>query len=80
MTSMPYLRSRSAGPMPDSCRICGEPMLPAHRITSRAAWAVIISRPSHTCAPVHRRRPSDCTATMTRATWAPVHIVKFGRP
>ena len=37
MTSIPCRRNTAPGPMPDSCRICGEPMAPAARITSRRA-------------------------------------------
>ena len=34
---MPCRCSRAPGPMPDNCRICGESMAPAARITSRRA-------------------------------------------
>ena len=38
--STPLSRSTSAGPSPDSCRICGLPMAPADRITSLPQRAV----------------------------------------
>ena len=38
--SMPCDLKCSAGPIPESMKICGEPMAPADRRTSRAAFAV----------------------------------------
>ena len=79
-TGMPISRSSPEGPMPDSCRICGVPMLPAARITSwfAATWTCCL--PSHTSAPVQRSDPSSLFAVSSRMTCAPVHISKLGRP
>ena len=39
---MPTLSNRVLAPIPDNCRICGEPIAPADRITSRRArtWCI----------------------------------------
>jgi hypothetical protein len=67
--------------MPDSCRICGEPMLPALSTSSPpgARRAGTISLPVHTCAPA-QRRPASPRSTSRRATCAVVHSSKLGRP
>ena len=43
------------GPMPDNCNRCGVPMLPAHKITSWRACAVMSSLPFQTWTPVQRK-------------------------
>ena len=42
LTSMPWARSSSGSPMPDSISSCGELMTPPHRITSRSARAMTV--------------------------------------
>ena len=71
--------SSCAGPIPDNCSNCGDPMLPALRITSRRAVTSILPRSVHTSKPEHRSLPSACFATDNRATCAEVQSVKFGR-
>jgi hypothetical protein len=66
--------------MPESCSICGEPMLPAHRITSRAARTVTMPRSVHTSTPVQREVPSGLCSISSRETCADVHRVKLRRP
>src|SRR3990167_321785 len=54
---MPCRCKSAAGPMPESCKICGEPMLPALRMTSPVAEALTISPPTHTCTPLQLKLP-----------------------
>ena len=51
---MPCACSRGPGPMPESCRICGEPMAPAARMTSRRAES---RSPRHQLYPRRARPP-----------------------
>lgn len=51
-TGMPILCKCSWGPIPDSIKSCGLPMLPADRITSRFAWINCIRPSRNNCTPV----------------------------
>ena len=61
----------SAGPMPESISIRGEPIAPEERMTSAAA---VIRLPSISSTPVARP-----FSTTMRFTCAPVRTVRFGR-
>jgi len=49
---MPCERSSVPGPIPDSCRICGEPIAPAATKTSRRARIVCEPLSSRATTPV----------------------------
>ena len=68
---MPTSARWSAGPIPDSISIRGEPIAPDERITSEAA---VTRLPSISSTPVARP-----FSTTIRFTWAPVRTVRFGR-
>ncbi len=74
MTSTPCDCRCSAGPIPDSIRICGEEMVPPDRITSRLAWTVRISPPVSYSTPVAR-----LFSITTLRVSAPDWTVRFGR-
>ena len=69
---MPTSERCSAGPIPDSISIRGEPIAPDERMTSEAA---VIRLPSIISTPVARPR-----STTIRFTCAPVRTVRFGLP
>ena len=74
------LECRARGPMPESCRICGEPMDPAARITALRARATPSPRPSTASStPAARFSPSRSSIT-SRRVWALVMTVRFARP
>src|ERR1700674_2483786 len=62
-TGTPICPRCSGSPTPDSCRMCGEPIAPADRITSRAASARSTAPPRENSTPT-ARLPSN----RTRAT------------
>ncbi len=78
-TSTPSDCSRAPGPTPESCKICGDPIAPADRITSALACTVVTSPPRRTTAPETRFRPSGAVANTSRSTFAPVQIVRLRR-
>ena len=61
--------------MPESCRICGEPMAPAARMTSRRASS---RSPVTSSIPV-ARGPASPASTAIRRTCAPVRTARLGR-
>ena len=69
---MPTSARWSAGPIPDSISIRGEPIAPDERITSDAA---AIRLPSISSTPMARP-----FSTTIRFTCAPVRTVRFDRP
>ena len=66
-TSMPSSRSRAAGPMPESCRICGEPMAPAARIDLARAHRAVAAPPSWRNTTPAARPPSSTSRSTMRA-------------
>jgi hypothetical protein len=68
----------AAGPMPDSCRICGEPIAPAASRVSRRAVAVKRVPPPVNCTP-RQSLPLFRRFDQQRSTWQPVMMVRFGR-
>ena len=75
-TSMPSGCSTAPGPMPDSCRICGLPMAPAARITSRVAVKRARLRragarrgPSRACRPAPAARPAHASRPSRLRRW-----------
>jgi hypothetical protein len=63
------LREMLGLPTPDNCRICGEPIAPADRITSRAASARSTKPPRENSTPVARYRRwtgADAIALLAR--------------
>src|SRR6266853_1344060 len=73
-TGMPCCESSAPGPMPESCRICGEPIAPAARMVSMRAPAKDSSFPRKNSTPA-ALRPS----MRSRRTCACVITVRFGR-
>ena len=71
---MPISRKCSAGPMPDSMRICGVLKAPAETITSWPAFARVVC-PFQTYSTPVARVPS----ISTRVVSAPVVTVRLGR-
>src|SRR5229473_151737 len=82
MTGIPNPRSRSAGPIPESCSSCGDCRAPAERTISRPAAALstcpslihstpVATRPSNStrraCAPVITVRLARCAAGPRKA-------------
>ena len=65
--------------MPESCNICGDPMLPALRITSPAACTLTLPLGVCTSTPVQRNWPLACASMLSLTTWAEVQSVKLGR-
>src|SRR5216683_1623874 len=73
-TGTPIFPRCSGSPTPDSCRMCGEPIAPADRITSRAASARSTTPLRENSTPT-ARLPSN----RTRCTSALVTSSRFGR-
>src|ERR1700735_1701877 len=71
---MPTRPRCSGSPTPDSCRICGDPMAPADRMTSAVAVACWVVPSRENATPVAR-----CPSNSTRCTRALVTISRFGR-
>ena len=65
--------------MPDSSRICGVPMAPAHSTVSRTAFTATSSPPFTTSAPLHTSSPLALRSMIKFLTCAWVHTVKLGR-
>ena len=79
MTAMPCSRSSGAGPTPDSCRSCGEPIAPAASTTSPFATTSAVDPSSNrSTTPVARLTPS-LLSIVTRCTCALVTISRFVR-
>ena len=78
--SIPCSFNKEAGPKPDSCKICGEPMLPAHNTTAcLAVTCTYPPAPVQTSTPLQRCWPSASCVIKSLETCALDHNSKLGR-